>query len=136
MILKLVVIALLRLLYNKMEKLVTILMILNFIKNLFIVQVCSSILLLLFDIVSDLQTISLSCFDFDDQPASILYNSSTSPSMRVLISHWPLNGSGILYFLNGTEIEQRSSPVQVPYDASTHSYSVRFRPPFNVISEK
>lgn len=82
----------------------------------------------------------LKAFDFDDQPISPLFNHSVGPTMEAYISQIPGNGTGKLYFLNGSEITMNHAidfgKIRIPFDISSSTYAVRFRPPLDEFSMK
>ena len=85
---------------------------------------------------ASLATLTLPAYDQDDLPSSPNYRVPMQelPRMRVWIQRLPTEGTGTLYYLNGTAIG--ACPAAVPYDGPSGSYLVRFRPALDVYSSQ
>eukprot|EP01031_Cornospumella_fuschlensis_P029733 gene29733-35899_t len=79
---------------------------------------------------TDLPIIVLPVFDLDDSPLSPNYSPNKARA-QVYIRQVPLRGE--LYYLNGSRLPVQPS-ISVPFNVTTQSYAVRYRPPWDVAS--
>ena len=77
--------------------------------------------------------VGLTFYALDDQPISPNYNAITGlPNTLAVLSSLPPANLCQLYYMNGTLIQ--SSGAIIAYNYTTQAYSLRIRPPYNMIS--